>query len=506
MRHTVDYWDTGEMQTVPWILGIAHPTGFPTFVLGGFLFSHLVPIGSVAFRMSLFSGIAMSCAAWCIFVCARELRVNPLFAFAGSLLFATTDLAWSRGTRTEVHALAVAACAILLTLAVRFVQRRDARLLPAIAVAAGLGIGVHPVVLFALLPAAVLVATGIFGGRRGIARPRIVARTIRGVVAGLALAPLLYAYLPLRSAWLSAAHADPTLSLGIPAGRPYWDYDHPSSMAGFLREVSGSDFTVGAGLAAIVQPASYSRIPQAFFGPTIHDIGILAVVLAAIGAVLLPRRLPWPAAAGLLAGGLLAIVFATSFSSESDVARYFLIADWLIALCAALGAQGLAVAVRRTLRYFWRSGAMSEHIAYSGEILRRRRLTAQALVFGVLALAVARSTSLHGERFWQQPADPGAEPLINRIIAETPPNAVVIANWTYATPLTYAAFVEQRLGRRIIETAWPADDAAYIPRWFQSRPVVIINTGEQLPPTVTSSVALDGGSPRILRVQAVKTL
>ncbi len=59
MRRSVDYWDTGEMQTVPWILGIAHPTGFPAFVLGGFLFSHLVPIGSVAFRMSLFSGIAM---------------------------------------------------------------------------------------------------------------------------------------------------------------------------------------------------------------------------------------------------------------------------------------------------------------------------------------------------------------------------------------------------------------------------------------------------------------
>ena len=31
----VGYWDTGEMDTVPYILGIAHPTGFPAYVLLG---------------------------------------------------------------------------------------------------------------------------------------------------------------------------------------------------------------------------------------------------------------------------------------------------------------------------------------------------------------------------------------------------------------------------------------------------------------------------------------
>jgi len=30
----VAFWEAGEMQTVPYILGIAHPTGFPLFVLG----------------------------------------------------------------------------------------------------------------------------------------------------------------------------------------------------------------------------------------------------------------------------------------------------------------------------------------------------------------------------------------------------------------------------------------------------------------------------------------
>jgi len=49
-----DGWDTGEMQTVPYMLGITHPTGFPLFVLSGWVFSHVVAISTVAWRMNFF--------------------------------------------------------------------------------------------------------------------------------------------------------------------------------------------------------------------------------------------------------------------------------------------------------------------------------------------------------------------------------------------------------------------------------------------------------------------
>ena len=48
------FWDTGEYQAVGPLLGTAHPTGFPTYVLLGWLASVVLqPLGDPAFRMNL---------------------------------------------------------------------------------------------------------------------------------------------------------------------------------------------------------------------------------------------------------------------------------------------------------------------------------------------------------------------------------------------------------------------------------------------------------------------
>jgi len=58
------FWDTGELQAVAPLMGTAHPTGFPTYVLLGWLASILLqPFGEPAFRMNLFSAICLSLAA-----------------------------------------------------------------------------------------------------------------------------------------------------------------------------------------------------------------------------------------------------------------------------------------------------------------------------------------------------------------------------------------------------------------------------------------------------------
>ena len=48
--------DWGELQTVPHVLGVAHPTGYPVYILSAWLFE-LLPIGSVAFRANMFSAV-----------------------------------------------------------------------------------------------------------------------------------------------------------------------------------------------------------------------------------------------------------------------------------------------------------------------------------------------------------------------------------------------------------------------------------------------------------------
>jgi hypothetical protein len=52
--------DAGEMQYAGPLLALVHPTGQPLYVLIGKLWSVLIPIGTVAYRMNL---LAAFCAA-----------------------------------------------------------------------------------------------------------------------------------------------------------------------------------------------------------------------------------------------------------------------------------------------------------------------------------------------------------------------------------------------------------------------------------------------------------
>ena len=58
--------DTFEFQVVAPQLGIAHPTGYPLFVLIGKIFS-LLPLGSMAFRVNLASAIFATAAVMVIY-------------------------------------------------------------------------------------------------------------------------------------------------------------------------------------------------------------------------------------------------------------------------------------------------------------------------------------------------------------------------------------------------------------------------------------------------------
>ena len=54
----VGFWDTAELQAVAPLMGTAHPTGFPTYVLLGWLANLvLTPFGEPAFRMNLFAAL-----------------------------------------------------------------------------------------------------------------------------------------------------------------------------------------------------------------------------------------------------------------------------------------------------------------------------------------------------------------------------------------------------------------------------------------------------------------
>ena len=59
---TIFVGDSGELVGAVYLLGIPHPTGYPLYVLLGKLWTLLVPVGSIAYRMSLFSAVCAAAA------------------------------------------------------------------------------------------------------------------------------------------------------------------------------------------------------------------------------------------------------------------------------------------------------------------------------------------------------------------------------------------------------------------------------------------------------------
>jgi hypothetical protein len=110
---TVGQADTFEFQVVAPTLGVAHPTGYPLYILSGKLFSFL-PFGSVAWRVNLTSTVFAVTAVLCLFVVIYRLTNRPLVAFLASLAFAFSRVFWSQAVVAEVYALHNVLVAVVL--------------------------------------------------------------------------------------------------------------------------------------------------------------------------------------------------------------------------------------------------------------------------------------------------------------------------------------------------------------------------------------------------------
>lgn len=438
LERGVNYWDTGELQTVPYILGIAHPSGFPAYVLIGWVWSHVVAIGDPAYRMNLLSATAMSGAALALAATLLELVVDPIFACGAALVFASTRVPWDHATHADVHPLALAAIGTGFWAAARWNRTGSPRALVTAAGAAALALTVHSGMIL-IVPGIALATLG--------RRPSVRQAVLCGVL-GLTIVAAAYAYLPLRSAAVYAQRRDPTLALGLPPGRPFWDSDHPAAWAGFWAEVGGGEFGTMKALSRLVDPAVIRQLPDRYGKETVGDLAGGVLLIALVGVVAVLRRAPFTGL-GIIGGTLLPVLFVLAYPAESDPERYFLPSYWAIGLL---------------------SGAGADLLARGGLPRTPRAITA---VVAALLLFVAGS-NVYTNRGAFGADDTSAREFINRIIHDTPPNAVIVTPWMYATPLAYAAYVERRLGDRVVVTGWPNDYRRYYPRWIADRPIIFV--------------------------------
>ena len=190
--------DGGELAAAASTLGIAHPPGYPTYVLLAHPFT-LLPLGEVATRTNLFSALCAACTAALLSWTLIQTGARRTSAIGAGLALACSPLLWSQAIVTEVHALNSLFTALLLAFAAT-AMRRDRRPAAWLALATGwvwgVGMGNHPT----LLLCGPLVLLAWWRMRKGwICGP-----------LGLALGLLVYLYLPIR------AGADPPINWGNP--------------------------------------------------------------------------------------------------------------------------------------------------------------------------------------------------------------------------------------------------------------------------------------------------
>ncbi len=144
---TVGRADTFEFQVVAPTLGVAHPTGYPLYVLSGKLFS-LIPLGSVAWRVNLSSAVFGTGATVLLYGLVLRVsclqspkrsgvgyvsrvtwtRSTPLFAALAALAFGLSPVFWSQAVVAEVYALHNLFVALVLWLLVDLQTRKKTTL------------------------------------------------------------------------------------------------------------------------------------------------------------------------------------------------------------------------------------------------------------------------------------------------------------------------------------------------------------------------------------------
>src|SRR5689334_12351952 len=102
---TIFVGDSGELVTAVDRLGIPHPTGYPLYVLAGKLWTLLLPAGSIAWRMSLFSAVTAGTTVAALALLGRRLGAGPVAAATGALLLATSPSFWGEANVQRVYAL-----------------------------------------------------------------------------------------------------------------------------------------------------------------------------------------------------------------------------------------------------------------------------------------------------------------------------------------------------------------------------------------------------------------
>jgi len=329
--------DNGEFATLFHAPGVAHPPGYPLYLLYLRALSGL-PAASPAHGAALATALLGAAAAAALFSAGRAWGASRGASAFAALAWALSSLPWRLATQAEVFALNALLAAALVAAAGPAAPLRGTRRAVALGALAGLGLGNHhSIVLLAPL--------GVFAMVRAARESR---RPARAAALGvLASVPGLLTY-----GWLAAVAR---------SGRDLWVWGDPRDLAGLLRHVARGDYGTTSLSASHGAPKALAHLAALGRHLVVDSLALpAALALVAVVALLrrpraegLPGRPDRAAALALVASLVVAgPVFASRFNAPLVavgpliVERFYLLPSLLIALLGALGADVVAARAR----------------------------------------------------------------------------------------------------------------------------------------------------------------
>lgn len=416
--------DAGEFQFAAWKLGLAHPTGYPFYLLLGWLWQQTLallgasPAWSLNSLSALLSGVGVGLLYW---VMAQWTPLpgarRRLVGIYSSILLLGNLTYWSQALIAEVYALHVVLMLALLLATQTLLRRESPRRLFLLALLAGLSLAHHALALL-WLPALLL-----YWLLRKDREQRFTMSTwMLALVAG-ALPLLLYLYIPLRagpeaSPWYHQRLGDGTLTL--------YDNDWPSFWAFISGQSIGAGFRSTTDAAAQIAQASWLwRYHFGWVGLAMMAAGLLWLLMTRRYAILVPTLLY-----------AIAQQIFNLFYDIGDILVYYIPLYLVGIMWAGFGMAGLVAGDWRV-----KQGAKPSSPANAPTILGPAGwLVGIALL--LLALRIVPVTSAQID----QSGELGARRQWESILAATPaPDAILVSNdRNEIVPLFYLQAVEER--------------------------------------------------------------
>ncbi|MBI4671623.1 MAG: DUF2723 domain-containing protein [Chloroflexi bacterium] len=407
--------DLGEFQTNVYNLGVSH-TGYPLYFILAKLWTLVMPVGTIAYRANVFSGLFGALTLVLIYGMMRTLTERRVVALLTALLFGVSRVQWSQALIPDVYTLNSFFIVLVLWLAI--LRRVGRAPLWWVALAYGFSLTHHRTMIW-LAPALGIFA--LLGAGRDLFRPRELLKNL----AALLLPLLLYLYIPLRGASDVGVEYHPGNNINIFAMNAL--YDLRFGPPGFIWE----------------------RITQVYLALLVEQFTIVAFTFGLFGIIALalqraprgfPKNLP-PRQLLLLLG--LAHLAETAFAivfwvidSEIFFIPSYLTFLFFVGIGLALALDWLAT--RLTLHCI--QGRQHDPSLLSGQAVLRRAVIASVTfaLIGVCAFLLWTNFP-RNDQSNNDAADARWQEILAQPLEE---NIIIMGPWEDLTPFEYYQYVE----------------------------------------------------------------